>query len=128
MPTQPPIILATDDKRLQHKAERLFSGSAVGVHIVTTAESIVSLLEASLAQHSDVQHYVFIDLDAKDFHGYDIARDVKEAQPTVHIIGASFGTEPTIIQKTKIYRIDSLLQRFAMEKLLKTMAENVQQA
>ena len=127
MQTQPPVILATDDKRLQHKMERLFSGNAVEMHIVDTAEGVATILMTSLVRCSDLQHYVFVDLDAKQFNGYDLARDVKEEYPAVHIIGAAFGTEPTIIQKAKIHRIDSLLQRFAMEKLLKTMAENIQQ-
>lgn len=119
-PVQPEIILATDDARLQSKAERLFAKSNLTVRNATTANFIVNLLHT---YGKGSQHYVFIDLDAKGFNGYELARDIKEAVAHVRIIGASFAVEPSVIQKTKLYGIDMLLQRFAMEKLLKTLAE-----
>ena len=119
-PVQPEIILATDDARLQSKVERLFAKSTLTVRNSTTANFILNLLRTD---DKSSQQYVFIDLDGKSFNGYELARDIKEAVAHVRIVGASFAVEPSVIQKTKLYSIDLLLQRFAMEKLLKTLAE-----
>lgn len=124
----PPIILATDDARLRSKAERLFGKSPLSVVFSHEVQEILRIIGTSDNAH---RIYVCIDLDAKSFQGYELAREVKEllgeASEGVTIIGAAFGIEPAVIQQTKLYRIDALLQRFALEKLLRTLAEGTQE-
>lgn len=133
----PTIFLATDDMRLQSKAEKLFAKSELSVVIANTSNTLLPRLQKLLrgiAQEERV--YVCIDIDAKSFNAYELARTLKEELErgmeneevninALFIIGAAFGIEPAVIQKTKLYRIDALLQRFALEKLLRTLAEGL---
>lgn len=117
---QQTIILATDDARLRSKAQRLFAGQPFdAVEFLTTANDIL----AALASDSELtQKYLFIDLDAKEFDAYELAHAIKEAASQVHIIASSLSLEPAVIQKSKLFRIDRVLQRFKFEELLKNIA------
>ncbi len=121
---QQTILLATDDARLRSKAERLFAGQTVNVlRLLATQDEILSALSPEIASDSQLtQRYIFIDLDAKEFDAYELVRAIKEAAPQVHIIASSLGIEPAVIQKTKLFRIDRVLQRFKFEELLKNIA------
>lgn len=123
-PPQQTIILATDDARLRSKTERLFAGQSVNVlQLLATQDEILSAPSPELVSDSQLkQQYVFIDLDAKEFDAYELARVIKEAAPQVHIIASSLSLEPVVIQKTKLFRIDRVLQRFKFEELLKNIA------
>jgi DNA-binding NarL/FixJ family response regulator len=118
------IILATDDTRLRSKAERLFAGQSVNVlrFLATQNEILPALSPEPTSDSQMVQEYIFIDLDAKEFDAYELARDIKEAAPHIHIIASSLSIEPAVIQKTKLFRIDRVLQRFKFEELLKNIA------
>lgn len=133
------IILATDDARLRSKAERLFAEqpiagqtAAIALHIVTEASQIHEILSSSSFLNADRgeehsgQGYVFIDLDAKEFNGYELAREVKTVSPKARIIASSLGIDPTIIQKTKLYGMNNVLQRYKFEELLKNIARTMQ--
>lgn len=131
------IFLATDDARLQSKAEKLFAKSELSVVIANQINSLLPDVQNLLHKvQEDERVYVCIDLDAKSFNGYELARTLKEELEkgvenedvnvaALFIIGAAFGIEPAVIQQTKLYRIDALLQRFALEKLLRTLADGV---
>ncbi len=125
MTTPTTILLATDDKRLQNKAERLFAGqNTATIRLVTTADEI--LQHFSPLEPTKTSGYVFIDLDAKEFNAYELAREIKERAAEVVIVAASLGIDPAIIQKTKLYRIDRVLQRYKFEELLKNIANGMQ--
>lgn len=119
------ILLATDDKRLQNKVERLFAGQyATTIRLVTSADEVLRHYTPSESEKK--MEYVFIDLDAKDFNAYELAREIKERAAEVLIVAASLGIDPSIIQKTKLYRIDRVLQRYKFEELLKNIATGMQ--
>jgi DNA-binding NtrC family response regulator len=121
---QQTLILATDDARLRSKAERLFAGQSVNVlRLLSTQDEILSALSPELASDFQLtERYIFIDFDAKEFDAYELVRAIKEAAPQVHIIASSLSIEPAVIQKTKLFRIDRVLQRFKFEELLKNIA------
>lgn len=125
MTTPTIILLATDDKRLQNKAERLFAGqNTTTIRLVTTADDILQHFAPSESEKTS--RYVFIDLDAKEFNAYELAREIKERAAEAVIVAASLGIDPAIIQKTKLYRIDRVLQRYKFEELLKNIATGMQ--
>ncbi|MBL7992303.1 MAG: hypothetical protein JNN25_12780 [Candidatus Kapabacteria bacterium] len=117
------ILLATDDKRLQNKAERLFAGhNSTTIRLVTTADEVLQQCARLPSESEKKTEYIFIDLDAKEFNAYELAREIKERAAEVLIVAASLGIDPSIIQKTKLYRIDRVLQRYKFEELLKNIA------
>lgn len=123
MTTPTIILLATDDKRLQNKAERLFAGqSSTTIRLVTTADEVLQHCAPLPSESEKKMEYVFIDLDAKEFNAFELAREVKERTAEAFIVAASLGIDPAIIQKTKLYRIDRVLQRYKFEELLKNIA------
>lgn len=125
MTTPTIILLATDDKRLQNKAERLFAGQNVPtIRLITTADEVLQYCTRSESEKRT--EYVFIDLDAKEFNAFELAREVKERTAEAFIVAASLGIDPAIIQKTKLYRIDRVLQRYKFEELLKNIATGMQ--
>jgi len=121
------ILLATDDKRLQSKAERLFAGqNSTTIRLVTTADEVLQHCTRLPSESEKKTEYIFIDLDAKEFNAYELALEIKERAAEALIVAASLGIDPSIIQKTKLYRIDRVLQRYKFEELLKNIATGMQ--
>lgn len=123
MPAAPALFIATDDERLQKKVRSLEQKFSVHLPVLQTLDGITAHLNA--AQNQDAQWYAFVDLHAQTFDGYALARQVKEAFPAVHIVGSSLGIDLDIVQKSKLFRIDSVLQRYRFEELLRKIAESM---
>jgi len=119
---EPFVLVVTDDERLRNKVRGLSEKYGLFIPLVDTQTEVEAQLSAS-EQTPNVKHYAFIDLHAKSFDGYALAKTLKESMPSVHIVGSSLGVEPEIIQKSKLYRIDSILQRYRFEELLRKLAE-----
>jgi CheY-like chemotaxis protein len=119
---EPFLLVATDDERLRNKVRGLSEKYGLFIPLVDTQAEAEAQLAAA-EQTPNLKQYVFIDLHSKSFDGYALAKTLKEAVPNVYIIGSSLGVEPERIQQSKLYRIDSLLQRYRFEELLRKLAE-----
>jgi CheY-like chemotaxis protein len=117
------LILITDDVRLLNKAERLSKDYSVPITLCSRAEetSIDALQKLHLSESA---MYCFLDLDVKVFDGYALASEIRSSLPHAQLIAFTLGIDPHVIQKTKLVGIESVLQRFKFEELLKKVCEN----
>jgi selenophosphate synthetase-related protein len=121
---QQPLLLVTDDQRLRAKVERLSEKFSVPIRILNNPEAQIDALRTILAEIGEVQ-YIFRDLDATTFDAYLLAHDIQGAFPTIPIIACALVFDPAVVQKSKLHGIQTVLQRFAFEELLRKLFEKI---
>ncbi|MCS6808021.1 MAG: hypothetical protein RML40_05005 [Bacteroidota bacterium] len=125
----PSIVLVSDDSRLLKKARRLLEKSPLSLLITSEPSGLVEQLLRLLASR---RVYVMIDLDAHSFDGIELARVIRESLSrsdkvgSVQILACTINPNPALMQKARLSGIDVVLQRFALERLLRTIAEEIQ--
>jgi DNA-binding NarL/FixJ family response regulator len=118
------LFLITEDLRLSAKAERLAREFSVPISIADTPEKGMDALQSIVKAHGIVQ-YVLLDLDAKEFDSYALADKVQSAFPDIPIIACALVFDPSIVQKSKLHGINTVLQRFSFEDLLRKVCSGL---
>ena len=137
-------FVLTDDERLAKKGARLFTGIwAQHISFVAIDESQKEsrqrqnpqegiLLRKSLqevrAEMATIRqnYFVFVDLDAKTFNPFEAARFLCEDEPSgLRLVGFAVALDPHLTQRAKLHGARDVFQRFTFEKLLRELADNV---
>lgn len=116
------LILFTDDTRLSEKASRLSHEYLIPIPVFKEYR-IDGLTE--LFKEAE-QVVVFLDLDARSFETYSIAEDILSGFRNILIIAFALSIEPNIVQKAKLVGINTLMQRYKAEELLRKLCTDMQ--
>lgn len=128
------IVLVSNDERLRKKVRALSEKYHYSIPVCTTFDDVMSaFFNAPNHGFDTVKRYVFLDLQTSSvensfdgFDGYAIAQLLKEQLPDAHLIGSSLGIDPETVQKSKLFGVDTLLQRYRFEELLRKMVAMVE--
>jgi PleD family two-component response regulator len=131
------VLVVTDEERLQRKVRSLqhrqqteypaSDASAEALQLCLSPDEVLDALRAVMQASSVNPPLVFVDLHAATFDGYELCCQIKEEFPNVQTIGSSLGVDVAVVQKSKLFKVDVLLQRYKFEELLRKVAAVVRE-